>query len=165
MEIRKATVDDASRLVDLSRRLDCETSFMMFEPGERKITIEKQEERLRSIRESKNQAMFVAEIGRAIIGFVIGSGGSANRNRHSLYIVIGVLETYWGRGIGKHLMHALESWAMENNFHRLELTVMSHNERAIALYTKCGFEREGLKRDSLLVNGKYVNEFYMSKLI
>ena len=62
-------------------------------------------------------------------------------------------------------MQALESWAMENNCHRLELTVMSHNERAVALYTKCGFEREGVKRDSLFVNGKYVNEYYMSKLI
>ena len=165
MKIRKAVVADASGLVGLLEKLDNETDFMMFEPGERKISTEKQEELLRSIAESTSQEMFVAEVKGEIVGYIVSRGGSANRNRHALYIVIGVLQRYWGRGIGKQLMEALESWAIENGFHRLELTVMSHNERAISLYTKCGFEQEGVKRDSLLVNGKYVNEFYMSKLI
>lgn len=165
MKIRKVVVGDASGLVKLLEKLDCETNFMMFEPSERKITTEKQKERLRSMGESQNQEMFVAEVEGEIVGYIVGRGGSANRNRHALYIVTGVLKGYWGRGIGKQLMQALESWATENNFHRLELTVMSYNKRAVALYTKCGFEQEGIKRDSLLVNGKYVNEFYMSKLI
>ena len=165
MKIRKSVIDDASGLVALFGKLDCETDFMMLEPGERKITIEKEQQQLRSIKESKNQEMFVAEIEGSIVGFIMGRGGSANRNRHSLYIVVGVFQAYWGCGIGKQLMRTLESWALENGFHRLELTVMSHNERAVVLYVKCGFEPEGVKRDSLLVNGKYVNEFYMSKLI
>ncbi|MVB59628.1 N-acetyltransferase, partial [Vibrio cholerae] len=29
----------------------------------------------------------------------------------------------------------------------------------------CGFEVEGLKRHSLVVDGEYVNELYMSKLL
>jgi lipid II:glycine glycyltransferase (peptidoglycan interpeptide bridge formation enzyme) len=38
------------------------------------------------------------------------------------------------------------SWAIERGFHRLELTVNTHNERAIRLYKKMGFEVEGVKK-------------------
>jgi len=43
--------------------------------------------------------------------------------------------------------------------------VQVHNIRAIALYENCGFEREGLKRHSLRIDGTYVDEYYMSKLL
>jgi len=59
----------------------------------------------------------------------------------------------------------LESWALDNNIHRLELTVVAQNESAISLYKKLGFEIEGTKRDSLLIDGIFVNEYYMSKLL
>jgi len=39
------------------------------------------------------------------------------------------------------------------------------NQRAIALYEKSGFEREGLKRHSRKIEGAYFDELYMSKLI
>ncbi len=42
---------------------------------------------------------------------------------------------------------------------------MEHNERAVALYTRCGFEKEGVKRDCLLIDGAFVNELYMAKLL
>jgi Acetyltransferases, including N-acetylases of ribosomal proteins len=46
---------------------------------------------------------------------------------------------------------------------RLELTVMVHNERAIALYKKMGFEIEGTKKRSMRIDGQYVDEYYMAK--
>lgn len=46
----------------------------------------------------------------------------------------------------------------------LELTVMSYNFNAIALYHKVGFKQEGIKPKSLLVNGTYVDEIIMGKL-
>jgi RimJ/RimL family protein N-acetyltransferase len=42
---------------------------------------------------------------------------------------------------------------------------MAHNERAIRLYKKMGFEIEGTKKHSLLISGSYVDEYYMAKLI
>jgi RimJ/RimL family protein N-acetyltransferase len=79
--------------------------------------------------------------------------------------VIGVLQAWVGRGVGRALLESLEAWARSKEFHRLELTVDVTNQRAIALYEKCGFEREGVKRHSRKINGKYSDEFYMSKLI
>lgn len=63
------------------------------------------------------------------------------------------------------LFNTLEEWAKDNGVHRLELTVMVHNEAGIALYKKSGFEIEGTKRHSLIIRGKFIDEYYMSKLI
>jgi RimJ/RimL family protein N-acetyltransferase len=59
----------------------------------------------------------------------------------------------------------LEEWAKQQHIHRLELTVMTHNIAGIALYKKQGFAIEGTKRQSLLINGQFIDEFYMAKLL
>ena len=163
--IRKARVEDAASLVEFFKQLDEETNFMLFEPGERTISVNEQSDRLKAFENSSTEALFVAKDDGAIVGFAVCIGGTTNRNRHSANIVIGVLRGYWNKGIGGALMQSLEVWARAKNLHRLELTVMAHNAHAIALYEQSGFEQEGIKRDALRVEGKYVNEIYMSKLI
>lgn len=59
----------------------------------------------------------------------------------------------------------MEAWARTADIVRLELTVMTHNVRGIALYKKSGFEIEGIKKKSLIVGGEGVDEYYMSKII
>jgi RimJ/RimL family protein N-acetyltransferase len=56
------------------------------------------------------------------------------------------------------------AWAEKHDVHRLELTVMSHNERAIGLYRRHGFELEGTRRHSVRVEGAYVDELAMARL-
>jgi len=63
------------------------------------------------------------------------------------------------------LFRALEAWADSHDLHRLELTVMCHNERAVRLYQNLGYKIEGIRQDSLWVNGRYVDEYYMAKLL
>jgi RimJ/RimL family protein N-acetyltransferase len=78
---------------------------------------------------------------------------------------MGVLQAWVGRDIGRSLLEALEGWAQSKGLHRLELMVNYNNERAIRLYEKFGFEREGVKRHALRVDGRYIVAFYMAKLI
>jgi RimJ/RimL family protein N-acetyltransferase len=63
------------------------------------------------------------------------------------------------------MLSKLEQWAEGIGIRRLELTVMTHNERAVGLYKKIGFEVEGLRKDSLYVDGRYVDEYSMAKLL
>ena len=42
---------------------------------------------------------------------------------------------------------------------------MKHNVRAIGLYQKFGFEIEGMKKDSLLIDGQYVDEYLMGLVL
>jgi RimJ/RimL family protein N-acetyltransferase len=45
---------------------------------------------------------------------------------------------------------------------RIELTVHTSNQRAIDVYKRCGFQVEGVRQSSLLVDGKYVDEYLMA---
>ncbi len=59
----------------------------------------------------------------------------------------------------------MEQWARQRVITCLELTVMTHNQAGVALYKKQGFEIEGRKKHSLLVDGYYVDEYLMAKLL
>ncbi len=138
---------------------------MMLEPGERTTTIDEQRNRLRSAVASANQTILVADAGDCLVGYIAILGGGYHRNKHSAHIVAGVLQQYAGQGLGTRLFTEGDRWAREVGLHRLELTVMVHNRRAIALYMKMGFRVEGTRRDSLKVDGAYVDEYYMAKLL
>jgi RimJ/RimL family protein N-acetyltransferase len=51
-----------------------------------------------------------------------------------------------GKGGGRMLLEAAID-ARPADVHKIELEVWPHNEAAIALYERLGFEREGLRRD------------------
>ena len=61
----------------------------------------------------------------------------------------------WGKGYGRDAVALLLRFAFaELNLHRVTLTVFEYNERAIALYEKMGFHREGTFRERLRRDGK-----------
>ena len=91
--------------------------------------------------------------------------GEYNRILHSAYIVVGIKKTYQGQGIGREFFALLDDWARENDIIRLELTVECKNVNAINLYKKCGFKKEGLREKSMKVDGVFVDEYYMAKII
>ncbi|MFN2747298.1 GNAT family N-acetyltransferase [Bacillus sp. z60-18] len=164
MEIRKINISDAEQFLKLCQTLDEESEFMMYEPGERLTTIERQREQIRSMLAGSSQIL-VASAGGSLIGHITAVRGQANRTRHRAHIVIGIRKAYRGQGIGTHLFLALEKWACEEKLHRLELTVMSHNQTAVKLYQKIGFSIEGTRKHAMMVNGTYVDEYFMAKLI
>jgi len=163
--IRTIRESDAESFLSLCKQLDEENRFMMLEPGERKTTVDEQKQRIRDILAWENQTLFVVEGDESLVGYLSATGGRVARNKRTAYIVIGILEGFTGKGLGTALFECMEQWARDRALHRLELTVMVRNQRAVGLYKKMGFEIEGLKRDSLFVDGSYVDEYYMSKLI
>ncbi len=165
MLVRTARESDAEALLWLLTRLDEETRFMMYEPGERTTTVREQQALLRDVLASTNATVLLAEEDGRPVGLLEATGGAFLRNRHVVHLVIGVLKGYAGRGIGSALMEKMELWARERGIHRLELTVMAHNPRAVALYEKAGFAIEGTRRHSMLLDGSYVDEHYMAKLL
>jgi RimJ/RimL family protein N-acetyltransferase len=54
----------------------------------------------------------------------------------------------WGQGYGTEALHLALQYAFDElNLHRVTLTVIAHNERAIALYERAGFRQEGVFRE------------------
>ncbi|MGE1025692.1 GNAT family N-acetyltransferase [Bacillus sp. GMs2/2] len=159
--IREIEIEDAASFLQLSKQLDEETKFMLYEPGERKITAEQQEKMIHRFMENEYATIFVAVEDERIVGFILVNGNNIQRKRHVASIVIGILQEYNGRGLFKEV----EKWAKLHDVWRLELTVMAHNTRAQALYKKSGFEKEGVKKAALIIDGKGIDEYEMAKLL
>ena len=165
LTIRPIQERDAAPFLELCQRLDAETRTMLLEPDERATTVEQQAETIRALRETPNQAIFVAEQDAELIGYIAAYGGRYRRNRHSAMIVIGIRPTYGGQGVGTRLFETMERWARQQGLHRLELTVMAHNQAALALYVKMGFAVEGKLRHTIRIDGAYIDEYAMAKLL
>jgi RimJ/RimL family protein N-acetyltransferase len=161
--IRTASEADAASLLALRQALDAETQFMLLEPGERSGAVETQRARLASMLAAANSTVLLAVEAGGVVGFLQARGGDFRRNRHVADVVVGVLQRCSGRGVGRTLFAALDAWAPRHGITRLELTVMAHNERARRLYERVGFVVEGVKRGSLRVDGRDVDELLMAK--
>ena len=81
-----------------------------------------------------------------------------------LHIMIGN-EANCGKGIGTFAVKEMILHAFNNlNLRRIQLGVLETNTRAIRLYEKTGFVKEGIKRKSTYKNGKYINLIMMGLL-
>lgn len=165
MIVREVKTSDANNLAVLIQQVDGSAQYMLWEEGERNIQPENQQKMLESMKNKDNSTILVAEDGNRLVGYLLVIGGSARRNRHSCYIVIGILKEYRGKGVGSQLFDELERWASKHKLRRIELTVVTRNKAGLSLYKKMGFEIEGTKRNSLFIDGQYLDEYYMSKLL
>lgn len=167
VEVRQATVSDATSFLNLWDALDTETEFMLFEPNERQATLEAQKKNLANASNSENVRIFVLADSKENIlaGFCAGRRSSNFRDRHSLHIVIGIRQEYTGKQWGFKLLTELEQWAISIEVSRLELSVMVNNNKAIALYSKHGYQIEGTKKNAVFLHSGFVDEHIMAKLI
>ena len=92
--------------------------------------------------------------------------GSVGLYVHTDYQVgLYVHTDYQNQGVGTALMKVLldlaDNWLM---LVRVELEVYADNERAIHLYEKLGFEKEGLLRMTTVRSGRYVDDCKMARI-
>ena len=163
--IREARERDARPLKRFGERLLAETPFFHRLPTERAGSVEEMEVVIRSMRAAPCCALINAWNDADPIGEAILVAGQLDRIRHTGTVGIGVLQAYNGQGIGRRLMQSVEQVAAEGGIVRLELTVMTTNERAIAFYRRQGYQEEGRKIASVQIEGSYVDELLMAKLL
>ena len=165
--IRPVGEDDAEGFFQMMCRLDDETEYMMYEPGERRDQT-KDPSRLRNViraAQTGGDLLLAAVDSDEIVGFIWAERGKTNRVRHTAYIVVGVRSSYRSLGIGTEFFRRMDGWAKACGIIRLELTVECDNSAAVSLYRKCGFAVEGVRPKSMNVSGRLVDEYYMGKLL
>jgi RimJ/RimL family protein N-acetyltransferase len=163
-EIREIRQSDAAAFAQLLIQLSRETPFALLNEAENVALAETQPARTRQLIAAPGQQVLVATEAATLIGFTALSQGAFERNRHVCSLMTGVLRDCWRRGVAGALMHRALEWTAGRGVTRVELTVMAHNTAAIRLYEKFGFEREGLRRRALMVDGAPVDELCMARL-
>ena len=163
---RPIQVEDTESFFSMMCFLDDETPFMMYEPNEIEKTTDASELR-KKIDDaiSTGDFLLIAEESDNIVGYIWAERGKFNRILHTAYIVIGIREAYQHQGIGTTFFKKLDEWARKKNIVRLELTVECANTAAKYLYEKNGFIVEGRRMKSMKIGDKFVDEFYMAKLL
>jgi len=94
--------------------------------------------------------------------FRLSNYSPINRN---IYIGADISPKFKGKGYGKLSYRKFLPFVFENFYiHKISLEVLSTNTVAISLYKKLGFFQEGIKRDEVFRNGKWVDSIIMSLL-
>ena len=90
-----------------------------------------------------------------LIGNIVLRGLSAEHRHAEVGIGIGDTESR-GRGYGEDAMRTLCRYGFEDlDLHRIELTTLAYNVRAVRSYEQVGFVLEGRRREHRYKGGRY----------
>lgn len=135
--VRRARPEDLEAALDLFEAVAAEGRWIGAEPP---IDRAERLESWRAMLERDDACMLLAFEGDRVVGQATLAGdGPSDLGMH-------VAAEARGRGVGTALLAACIDWARSAGSHKIALQVWPHNEAAIALYEKFGFEREGYLR-------------------
>lgn len=121
------------------------------------FTLAESEEFIRNISKSSNSKSYIISLKERdkSIGMVSLINIDYKNQNAECIIDIGEKD-YWGNGFGQEAMQLLINYSfLEMNLHKVYLRVFSFNERAIKLYERIGFVKEGELKEQLFRNGKW----------
>ena len=113
------------------------------------------------IRANEHLAL-VAEADGEVVGNVLVSVDRGVATEHIGVLSITIADGWRDVGIGSEMVAGAQRWARERGLRKLTLGVFPDNARAIAVYEKCGFVREGLRRQQFRSGDTYRDEVLMA---
>lgn len=161
--IREARPDDARELLSYIRSVGGETQNLTFGAEGIAMEIEMEAHFLEEMMLSRNSIQLLALEGDRIIGSLGFRAGKRERVAHTGEMAISVLQGYWGQGVGSALIVALLTWirSADTGIRKVNLLVREDNERAISLYRKLGFVKEGRQSRMFLIDGRFIHGIHM----
>lgn len=160
--VRKASKDDAEKMLNYLEKIAGESDNLTFGPGELDITLKKETEMLDLYSRSESHFFMVAEYDNCIIGNINFTTHNRKRLHHTGEFGVSIAKDYWRNGIGKVLIRELIQWAKDGGLvTKINLRVRDDNTAAIALYEKLGFIKEGHISREFLIDGQYYSTYCM----
>ena len=164
--LRRGEEGDAELLLDYLKTTAGETRYLSREPEEAAaITLEEE----RALIQMKNACDRTLNLLAFVDGEHAGNcafnpSGNQSRIRHRCSIGVALYRKFCGMGIGTALLGEILSAAKSAGYEQAELTVVSTNAPAIALYKKFGFETTGtMPRVMKYKDGTYADFLFMVK--
>jgi RimJ/RimL family protein N-acetyltransferase len=164
--LRSPNKEDAQAMIDYLNIIGGESDFITFGKNEFSMSVEAEQdyiERVNSMNNSKNVLIIIEN---EIVGIASITSVQKERMRHNGTLGISLRKKYWGIGLGSEIMVYLIDWAKSNKItKKINLLVREDNIRGVKLYEKFGFEKEGLLKKDICVNGIYYNTIAMGLYI
>lgn len=112
----------------------------------------------------KDNLKFIAEVD----GEPIGLATITNidwKNRKACHGVKLYSDDVKGKGYGTDIVKTIMKYAFEElQINKLYSTILEYNEASLRLYKKCGWEQEGVLKESVYKNNRYINEIVIGIL-
>jgi RimJ/RimL family protein N-acetyltransferase len=137
--VRRARHRDLDRLVDLFAEVAAEGRWI---GAELPLDRERRRRRFSEAMHDERAILLVAEVDGQLVGQL-----DMELVRYGVADLGMLVADGWrGQGLGTALLRAGIDWARGAGAHKVALQVWPHNDAAVALYQKLGFQREGLLR-------------------
>jgi ribosomal protein S18 acetylase RimI-like enzyme len=108
--------------------------------------------------------LFFAEYESQLIGMTGIRQGELPKTRHGGYIWGVYVRSEWrGLHIAEVLIETCTNWAETREINIVKLGVMTNNTSAVRCYERCGFTTYGTEPRGILYEGKYYDEYLMSR--
>lgn len=160
--VREAVPDDALRLLRYLGAVTAETDFLSMGPEDFNWPEEKERQFIGDHQQADNKLLIIAEIEGHIAGLLGFTGDDRARLRHTGEFGIIVSRACWGLGLGVVLIQQMIAWARTSRVVRkIGMRVRVDNERALRLYERFGFVREGVITRQFAVAGTFHDAYLM----
>lgn len=142
--LRNGTQADGQAVMENFNLTHAQTDYLLSYPDENSFTAEQEASFLNRKAESENEIEILAVVNGAVVGTAgVEAIGTKYKLRHRAEFGISVAKEYWGLGIGRALTLACIECARVAGYAQLELSAVSENRAAIALYESVGFQEYG----------------------
>jgi RimJ/RimL family protein N-acetyltransferase len=160
--IRSATVADAAAILEYVEAVGGESDFLSFGPGEFGLSLAEEQTFLEKLATRENEFYVVGLVNGLIVSGLTFTAGARPRVRHKGEFGLSVRKEYWGLGIASLMLDQLLDWARRSGtISKINLRVRVDNLRAIRLYERKGFVREGTISREAFVDGEYFSDHHM----
>lgn len=129
------------------------------------LTLEQEKEFIKKIKNNPDQLFWAiyTKSGKHIGNTSLNKISQTNQS--AIWgIVIGD-KNEWDKGYGTDTLKTVIKYFFEKlKLNRFELAVYKNNKRALKSYLRCGLKKEGLKRQSHIIQGRILDDYIMSML-
>lgn len=161
--LREAAPDDAPKVLAYLNRVGGESDNLLFGKDGFPMPVERERAFLESQRQEEKSIMLAGFVGEELVSISsVNALTSRKRVAHRAGVAISVGKPYWNQGVGRRAMETLIQFAKNCGLEVLQLEVRADNAPAIALYEKVGFEKMGLYKKFMKVDGRDFDAWYMN---
>ncbi|MCP5456048.1 MAG: GNAT family N-acetyltransferase [Thermotogae bacterium] len=160
--MRSALVSDAEDMIDYFNHVAGETDNLTFGNGEFELSLEDERNKIKQSNNSTAKIIYNGFTDGKLVANLTFTKPRRKRLSHKGEFGITVRKDYWNIGVARAMLNNLiENAKFTGNISKINLKVREDNLRAIKLYEKLGFQREGTERRSFYINGKFYDSEYM----